>query len=183
MNRIDMCACDTPWHNLPHDILICLGIVYHNTLEAHNCHPIVCHDIFQIFLKKILQCNILKLHVTTCNHEHFAVLGILYIACHCNPLYHVLKHFLRVSHITSLLDMFHKLHPIIWYVYWHSENKVFIFGWFQGIIVMHIDPKWSLSTISLSMILIPQGSSSIGLWWRRRPTFFKQCKLFASRSW
>lgn len=104
---------------LPRIILICLGFVYHNTL----CHPIVCHDIFQILPKKILQCYILTFHVTTCKHEHFAVLGILYMACHCNPLFHMLEHYLRGFHVTSLLDMFHNCtHLFGMYIYILKTN-------------------------------------------------------------
>jgi hypothetical protein len=93
----------------PNCIPIGLGAVGHETLEVGIDNAIPLHNNIEILPENDLGLRVFGLHVTACNGHDTTIRGVIYVACHCGPLFYP---FDMVEHHPGILQIFTGLHTL-----------------------------------------------------------------------
>ena len=127
-----------------HNVPICLGAVCHESLELKVVQSMLLDYRLQIPPKKNLSSAILGLHITHSNCHDFAIQGVVNMACHGCPVFHLLnmiEHHLSAFKITSCL---HSLDEV------YTASRAYL-GHFKGEDLINVDPlTWELTLLNKS---------------------------------
>jgi hypothetical protein len=115
--------------NFPHNIPICMCTVRHKVLEVHIGDTILNHDYVKILPGQVMGMGILKLHITTCYSQYFAMFVIVDMSRQRSPITEVLnmvKHNPKVFHVSTAQHAPNHIDSISSKVHGHVEHKYLI---------------------------------------------------------